>query len=108
MIWTTEGLLDDLESANERRSQILRERSEIIDKVIAGDMPMLEAMAQPAVRRMYAYTFLLKMPRIGRVTARKILREVNVGETQRISTTGRCQRERMATLVAEAHPRGRR
>lgn len=108
MSWTTEGLLDDLESANERRSQILRERSEIIDKVIAGDMPMLEAMAQPAVRRMHAYTFLLKMPRIGRVTARKILREVNVGETQRISTTGRCQRERMATLVAEAHPRARR
>lgn len=108
MSCTTVRLLEDLESANERKSEILLERSKIMDKVISGEMPMLEAMVHPAIRRMHAYTFLLKMPRIGRVTARRILDEVKVGETQRISTTGHRQRERMAALVAEAHPRGHR
>lgn len=103
-----DGLLPTLDRANARRAELYEERARIITEIMVGRMPILDALYEPAMKRMRAFTFLTKMPRIGQKTARDILREVNVGEAQRISTTGARQRERMAQLATEARPRGRR
>jgi len=86
-----------------KAAAVRRARAEFKEKLKNGSMSLSEALGLAAVDNVIGGTKVLaaveSLPRIGKVTARKILAELEVAESRRLRGLGSKQREALINAV---------
>ncbi len=75
--------------------KLRRKRADLKKKLKSGDIDINEVfnMTGQAVERIKAIDLLASLPRVGKITARKIMNEIKIAESRRIKGLGVRQRK---------------
>lgn len=97
--------------SDEQRKQALakaaavrRQRAELKDRLKIGDMSLSEALDKAATDDIVGGTKVLavleSLPRVGKVTARRLMAELEISETRRLRGLGVKQREALLAKLS--------
>ncbi len=86
---------DEKRKALEKAQAIRKARAELREQLKKGELKVEEILKRddPVVARMKVSYLLRSLPRVGRVKAEKIMREVGINESRRVQGLGKRQKQ---------------
>ncbi len=87
-----------------KAAAVRRQRAELKDRLKIGEMSLSDALDKAATDEIVGGTKVLavleSLPRVGKVTARKLMAELDISETRRLRGLGVKQREALLARLS--------